>query len=104
MDKNYVDKRVTELENQVWGLNKTVADLSTTVSMLSKVVETKTSKDDVQLIIKQSEVVKKINESEPIRTDCKVSINLDGKVMAESLVKHTKDGFKMSANDIKGVY
>jgi len=36
-------------------------------------------------MIKQSEVVKKINESEPIGTDCKVSINLDGKVIAESI-------------------
>ncbi|MCU5508089.1 hypothetical protein OCB07_04410 [Bacillus cereus] len=85
MDKHYVDKRVTELENQVWGLNKTVADLSTTVSMLSEVVKTKANKDDIQLLIKQSEVVKKINESEPIGTDCKVSINLDGKVIAESI-------------------
>ncbi|MFB5563425.1 hypothetical protein [Bacillus cereus] len=104
MDNHYVDKRVTELENQVWKLKKTVADLSTTVSMLSKAIETKTSKDDVQLVIKQSEVVKKINEREPIRTDCKVSINLDGKAMAESIVEHTKDGFIMSANSIKGVY
>ena len=97
MDKHYVDKRVSDLEQSIEGLK-------TTVSMLSEVVKTKVDTTDVQLIIKQSEVVKKNNESEPIRTDCKVSINLDGKVMAESIVEHTKDGFKMSANDIKGVY
>lgn len=104
MDKHYIDERVSELGRQIFELEQSIEGLKTTVSMLLKSVETKTSKDDVQLIIKQSEVVKKINESEPIGTDCKVSINLDGKVMAESIVEHTKDGFIMSANSIKGVY
>ncbi|HEQ3528001.1 TPA: hypothetical protein VGS93_004471 [Bacillus cereus] len=104
MDKYYVDERVSELGRQIYELERSIEGLKTTVSMLSELVQTKTSKDDVQLIIKQSEVVKKINESEPIRTDCKVSVNLDGKVMAESIVERTTDGFKMSANDIKGVY
>ncbi|EJR67750.1 hypothetical protein P4G85_09665 [Bacillus cereus] len=57
MDKHYVDKRVSELEQSIEGLK-------TTVSMLSEVVKTKVDTTDVQLIIKQSEVVKKINESE----------------------------------------
>ncbi|MFB5689505.1 hypothetical protein [Bacillus cereus] len=104
MDKHYIDERVSELGRQIFELEQSIEGLKTTVSMLSKSIETKTSKDDVQRIIKQSEMVKKINESEPVRTDCKVSINLDGKVMAKSIVEHTKDGFKMSANDIKGVY
>lgn len=35
--------------------------------------------------------------------DIKVSIVLDRKVLAESVVGQTTDGFKMSVNDIKGV-
>ncbi|MDZ4453222.1 hypothetical protein ORM34_20285 [Bacillus cereus] len=104
MDKYYVDERVSELGRQIYELEQSIEGLKITVSRLSESVETKTNKDDVQRIIRQSELVKKINESEPIRTDCKVSVNLDGMVMAESIVERTKDGFKMSANDIRGVY
>ncbi|MCU5622619.1 hypothetical protein OCA99_23670 [Bacillus cereus] len=87
MDKHYVDKRVSDLEQSIEGLK-------TTVSMLSEVVKTKVDTTDVQLIIKQSEVVKKNNESEPNRTDCKVNIKLDGKVMAESIAEHTADSIQ----------
>ncbi|MFF2240146.1 hypothetical protein ACFVUU_18570 [Bacillus thuringiensis] len=104
MDKYYVDERVSELGRQIYELEQSIEGLKITVSRLSESVETKTNKDDVQRIIRQSELVKKINESEPIRKDCKVSVNLDGMVMAESIVERTKDGFKMSANDIRGVY
>lgn len=99
MDKHYIDERVSELGRQIFELEQSIEGLKTTVSMLSKSLETKTSKEDVQRIIKQSEVVKKINESEPVRTDCKVSINLDGKVMAESIVEHTTDTIKCRVSE-----
>ncbi|MGW6145918.1 hypothetical protein ACWFN4_00100 [Bacillus mycoides] len=35
--------------------------------------------------------------------EMKVGISLDGRVIAESIVKQTTDGFKMSATDITGV-
>ena len=35
--------------------------------------------------------------------DCKVGVSLDGKVVAESIVEQTTDGFKITATDIKGV-
>ncbi|HDR8145029.1 TPA: hypothetical protein QC063_005356 [Bacillus cereus] len=101
MNKYYVDERVSELGRQICELEQSIKGLKITVSRLSESVETKTNKDDVQRIIRQSEVVKKINESEPIRTDCKVSVNLDGKVTAESIVEHTTDTIKCRVS--KGV-
>ncbi|ARJ25069.1 hypothetical protein B7492_11100 [Bacillus mycoides] len=71
--------------------------------MLSMVINTKVNKEDVQQIIKQSEIIKKINDSKSIGMDSKVGISLDGKVSLESIVEQTTDAIKISANDIKGV-
>ncbi|MCU5330642.1 hypothetical protein [Bacillus wiedmannii] len=57
----------------------------------------------VREIFKESVVIKKINDSKSVGMDCKVGISLDRKVVAESIVEQTTDGFKMSATDIKGV-
>jgi len=103
MDNHYVDERVSELGSQIRKLERTVADLNTVVSTLTNTVNTKVNKEDVQRIIKQSEVIKKINDSKPIGMDSKVSISLGGKVIAESVVEHTTDAIKISANDINGV-
>lgn len=106
LEKNISDlQRDNEsLKQAVLNVSASVEGLSRKISMLEKGLATKTDITHVKQLIKQTEVVKKINKSEPIRTDCKVSVNLDGKVIAESIVERTTDGFKMSANDIKGVY
>ncbi|KXH90020.1 hypothetical protein A9485_14205 [Bacillus cereus] len=87
-----LEKNVSDLQSDNEGLKQALLDVSTRVeglsrkiSMLEQGLATKTDLTHVKQLIKQSEVVKKINESEPIRTDCKVSIKLDGKVMAESI-------------------
>ncbi|HDR6246372.1 TPA: hypothetical protein QCU24_004168 [Bacillus cereus] len=70
MDKNYVDKRVSELENQVWGLKQTVADLSSTVSMLSEVVKTKEDKQmlvEVPVVLNGKEIARKVSEFTEIK-------------------------------------
>ncbi|KAB2398910.1 MULTISPECIES: hypothetical protein [Bacillus cereus group] len=86
------EKRINDLQRDKDGLKQTLLDVSTMVeglnrriNMLEKSVSNKVDVPHVQRMIKQSEVVKKINESESIGTDCKVSINLDGKVIAESI-------------------
>ncbi|BCC17535.1 hypothetical protein HB665_29275 [Bacillus paranthracis] len=57
----------------------------------------------VQQINKQSEIVKKINDSKSMGMDSKVWLSLDGKVTLESIVEQTTDGYKSSATNIKGV-
>ncbi|WP_396335795.1 hypothetical protein [Bacillus cereus] len=82
------------LEVQINDLQREVERLNQSVYVLATKIDSKVDKADVFLMIKQSEVVKKNNESEPIRTDCKVSIKLDGKVMAESIAEHTADSIQ----------
>ncbi|MGE1039695.1 hypothetical protein ACQKF0_09410 [Bacillus wiedmannii] len=53
--------------------------------------------------VKKSELIQKINDSKLMGMDSKVSISLDGKVILESIVEQTTDGFKITATDIKGV-
>ncbi|MGQ3740570.1 hypothetical protein [Bacillus sp. Fil] len=91
MDNQYVDERVSELGSQIYGLKRAVENLTQTVTLLSAKIDTKTDKDDVQQIIKQSELIKKINESSSIGMDSTVRISLDGKVIAESIAEHTAD-------------
>lgn len=70
MDKNYVDKRISELENQVWGLKQTVADLSSTVSILSEVVKTKEDKQmlvEVPVVLNGKEIARKVSEFTEIK-------------------------------------
>lgn len=63
MDKHYVDERVTELGSQIYELKREVSGLTQAVSMLSMKVDTKMNNVDVQQMIKQSEVIKKIKEA-----------------------------------------
>ncbi|MED1403878.1 hypothetical protein P4U07_13760 [Bacillus mycoides] len=58
---------------------------------------------DNQQVVKQSEVIKSINESGSVEMTSKVWISLDGKVSLESIVEQTTDAIKISANDIQGV-
>ncbi|BAR82344.1 phage protein [Bacillus thuringiensis serovar tolworthi] len=82
------------LEVQINDLQREVESLNRSVYVLATKIDSKADKADVFLMIKQSEVVKKINESEPIRTDCKVNIKLDGKFIAESIAEHTADSIQ----------
>ncbi|WP_429725791.1 hypothetical protein [Bacillus nitratireducens] len=77
--------------------------LSRKVSMVEEALATKADVTYVQQINKQSEIIKKINGSETVGMDSKVGISLDGKVIAESVVEQTTDGYKMSATNINGV-
>ncbi|MCU4929213.1 hypothetical protein OB999_10595 [Bacillus cereus] len=86
------EKKINDLQRDKDGLKRTLLDVSKMVeglnrrvNMLEEALATKVDVPHVQRMIKQSEVVKKINKSEPIGTDCKVNINLDGKVIAESI-------------------
>ncbi|MBK5492195.1 hypothetical protein [Bacillus sp. TH13] len=107
MRVDQLEKNVSDLQRDNEGLKQTVLNVATSlealsrkVSMLEETLATKTDITHVKQLIKQSEVVKKINESEPFGMDCKVSINLDGKVTAESIVEHTADSIKCGV--IKG--
>ena len=62
---------------------------------------TKADITHVQLINKQSEIIKKINDSKLVGMDCKVGVSLDGRVVAESIVEHTADSIQ--GRVVKGV-
>ncbi|MGE6618515.1 hypothetical protein [Bacillus mycoides] len=117
MDNRYIETRFNELEKRVSdlqrdkdGLKQALLNVSTSVEWLSRKVSmveealaTKADITHVQLINKQSEIIKKINDSKSVGMDCKVGVSLDGRVVAESIVEQTIDAIKISANDIKGV-
>ncbi|MDZ4464634.1 hypothetical protein [Bacillus cereus] len=94
MDKHYVDERVNALSSKIYGLERVVANLEKTVSMLSTEINTKANTADVQRIIEQSKLIKQINDSKPVEMDCKVGISLDGMVSLESIDEHTADSIK----------
>ncbi|WP_413575216.1 hypothetical protein [Bacillus thuringiensis] len=48
----------------------------------------------LQEVIKQSEVIKKINDSKSVGMDCKVGVSLNGRVVAESIVEHIADSIQ----------
>ncbi|KIP28081.1 hypothetical protein P4V71_24830 [Bacillus thuringiensis] len=102
-----LEKSVNDLQRDNDGLKQTLLHVSTTVealgekvSMLEKGLATKADITHVQLINKQSEIIKKINDSKSIPMDCKVGVSLDGRVVAESIVEHTADSIKCGV--IKG--
>lgn len=102
-----LEKSVNDLQRDNDGLKQTLLHVSMTVealgekvSMLEKGLATKADITHVQLINKQSEIIKKINDSKSIPMDCKVGVSLDGRVVAESIVEHTADSIKCGV--IKG--
>ncbi|MGG0283161.1 hypothetical protein ABEY37_26180 [Bacillus pacificus] len=94
---------IVELRIQVTGLQQTIDELIRRVTMLEEGLATKADITHVQEIVKQSMVIKKINDSKSVGMDCKAGASLGGRVVAESVVKQTTDGFKISATDINGV-
>ncbi|HFJ9371403.1 TPA: hypothetical protein ACGW7B_001911 [Bacillus nitratireducens] len=108
MDNRYIETRFNELEKRVSdlqrdkdGLIQTIDTVSTNVEALSRRVRmleealaTKADMTHIQEVIKQSEVIKKINDSKSVGMDCKVGVSLDGRVVAESIVEHTADSIQ----------
>lgn len=101
--KNEMKLGIVELRMQVTGLEQTIINLVRRVTMLEAGLATKADITHVQEMVEQSMVIKKINDSKSVGMDCKVGVSLNGRVVAESVVKQTTDGFKISATDIKGV-
>lgn len=115
MDNQYLEMKVNELEKRVSDLQRdkdnllqtlsvvsaSVEKLKQKVSMLEQKLGQKVNVTDIQQVTKQSEVIKKINESDSVEMTSKVGISLDGRVIAESTVNQTQDGFKMSVSDIR---
>lgn len=101
--KNEMKLGIVELKIQVIGLQQTIEELTRRVTMLEEGLATKADATNVKEIVKESIAIKKINDSKSVGMDCKVGVSLDGKVVAESIVEQTTDGFKMTATDIKGV-
>ncbi|PEO24336.1 hypothetical protein [Bacillus wiedmannii] len=101
--KNEMKLGIVELRMQVIGLQQTIDELTRRVTMLEAGLATKVGITDVQEMVKESVVIKKINDSKSVGMDCKVGVSLDGRVVAESVVKQTTDGYKMSATNINGV-
>ncbi|AID50261.1 hypothetical protein BK751_10265 [Bacillus thuringiensis serovar galleriae] len=91
---------IVELRIQVTGLQRTIEGLTRKVTMFEEELATKADITHVQLINKQSEIIKKSNDSKSIPMDCKVGVSLDGRVVAESIVEHTADSIKCGV--IKG--
>lgn len=88
MDSSYIDTQINELAGQVYQMRETVENVTKEVTKLKKEIET----------IKRSEVIKKINDSELVGMDCKVSVNLDGKAIAETAIKHAADSIQATSN------
>ncbi|MEW4204956.1 hypothetical protein Q0O28_18805 [Bacillus thuringiensis] len=101
--KNEMKLGIVGLKIQVIGLQQTIEELTRKVTMLEEGLATKADVTHVQEIVKESVVIKKIDDSKSVGMDCKVGVSLDGKVVAESIVQQTTDGFKVTATDIKGV-
>ncbi|MGH0950846.1 hypothetical protein [Bacillus mycoides] len=95
--------RLQILEVQINDLQREVESLNHSVYVLSKKIDTKADKVDVHQMIGQSEIIKKINDSDSVEMTSKVGISLDGKIIAESVVEQTTDGYKMSSTNINGV-
>ncbi|WP_095021644.1 hypothetical protein [Bacillus thuringiensis] len=96
-----LEKNVSDLQRDNEGLKQAVLNVSTSVeglsrkvSMLEEALATKADITHVQLINKQSEIIKKINDSKSVGMDCKVGVSLDGRVVAESIVEHTADSIQ----------
>ncbi|HDR7791240.1 hypothetical protein PDN54_29400 [Bacillus cereus group sp. Bc252] len=96
-----LEKRVDDLQRDKEGLIQTlecvltkVEAVNRKVDMLEKALATKADITHVQQINKQSEIVKKINDSKSVGMNCKVGVSLDGKVVAESIVEHTADSIQ----------
>lgn len=96
-----VDKMV--MQGKITHLFETVDSLKKYVSDLEKKLSEKVGVTDIKQVVKQSEIIKQINEISSVGMDSAVRISLDGKVMAESFVEQTTDAIKISATDIKGV-
>lgn len=96
MDKqnNEMKVGIVELRIQVTGLQQTIEGLERRVTMLEKGLATKADMNHVREIVKESVVIKKIDDSKSVGIDCKVGISLDGKVILESIVEHTADSIQ----------
>ncbi|WP_457548377.1 hypothetical protein [Bacillus mobilis] len=68
--------------------------------MVNQKNEMKAGITHVREIVQQSEIIKKINDSKSVGTDCKVGVLLDGKVSIESVVNHTPDSIRVGV--VKG--
>ncbi|HHX9918370.1 TPA: hypothetical protein ACVTHL_005453 [Bacillus cereus] len=90
MDSSYIDAQINQVVGQVNQLADTVERVTNEVVIL---------KDEIATI-KRSEVIKKINDSEPVEMNCKVSVNLDGKAIAETTIKHTADSIHVTPNGV----
>ncbi|WP_342761949.1 hypothetical protein [Bacillus sp. BR3(2024)] len=91
MDSSYIDAQINQVVGQVNQLAETVERVTNELVILKDEIDT----------IKRSEVIKKINDSEPVVMDCEVSVNLDGRAIAEAAIKHTADSIHVTPN---GVY
>lgn len=105
-----LEKSVNDLQRDRDGLKQTLLHVLTTVEALNRKVNmleeglaTKGNITHVQEMVEQSMLIKKINDSKLVGMDCKVGVSLDGRVVAESIVEQTTDGFKITVTDIKGV-
>ncbi|WP_207215585.1 hypothetical protein [Bacillus albus] len=90
MDSSYINAELDQLKGQVGQLSETVEAVKKEVSDLKEGITT----------IKRSEVIKKINDSEPVEMNCKVSVNLDGKAIAETTIEHTADSIRVTPNGV----
>lgn len=98
---NLKDKlRAVELRIQVNGLQETIDGLVQKVNMLESQLAMKADITHIQEGIKQSVVIKKINDSKSVGMDSVVWVELDGKILAESIVEHTADSIQ--GRKIKG--
>ncbi|MEB4819087.1 hypothetical protein [Bacillus thuringiensis] len=95
------EKRINDLQRDNEGLIQTlncvsagVDELNRRVNMLEEGLASKADITHVQQINKQSEIIKKINDSKSIPMDCKVGLSLDGRVIAESIVEHKADSIQ----------
>ena len=95
------EKRINDLQRDNEGLIQTLNGVSTGLNelnrrfnMLEEGLAMKADITHVQLINKQSEIIKKINDSKLVGMDCKVGVSLDGRVVAESIVEHTADSIQ----------
>ncbi|PGS60705.1 hypothetical protein COC69_33210 [Bacillus cereus] len=85
---------IVELRIQVTGLQQTIEELKKRVTMLEGGLATKADITHVREIVKESVVIKKINDSKSVGMDCKVGVSLDGKVLTESIIEHTSDSIQ----------
>jgi DNA integrity scanning protein DisA with diadenylate cyclase activity len=80
-----------QMQRAINSLCETVDSLKKHIGDLERELSDKVGVTDIKQVVKQSEIIKKLNDSKSIGMDCKVGVSLDGRVVAESIYQWSEN-------------